>query len=279
MNVRYDLEKIKSYIIDLCIITDASMAVYDTEMRMIYVRQKKGDRFCHRLLGSTDGADKCRQSDLTLLKRCAETGLPQSHICHAGLLDTAVPIIKDSMIVGYLIIGRVRPSREFNDDVAQRLSWSDINKKELKDAYESLAYFTQEQLDSLVHLIISTFIDNAITVEYNDILSAAVQYIDSNLNRQITISELCAKCYVSKNQLYTAFRENLSTTIKDYIVARKLEKAKQLLVDTDKSIIEIAEAVAVGEYSYFCKLFKKKTGMTPKGFRERRYALNAQNNI
>ena len=275
MNVRYDLEKIKSYIIDLCIVTDASMAVYDTDMRMIYVRQKKGDRFCHRLLGSTDGADKCRQSDLTLLKRCAETGLPQSHICHAGLLDTAVPIIKDSMIVGYLIIGRVRPSREFNEDVAKRLSWSDINTKELQDSYESLAYFTQEQLKSLVNLIISTFIDNAITVEYTDTLSAAVEYIDNNLHRQITVSELCAKCFVSKNQLYSAFRDNLGTTIKEYIVARKLEKAKQLLVDTDRPIVEISEAVAVGEYSYFCKLFKKKTGMTPKAFRERRYAVDA----
>ncbi len=275
MNVRYDLEKIKSYIIDLCVITDASMAVYDTEMRMIYVRQKKGDLFCHRLLDSTDGADKCRQSDLTLLKRCAETGLPQSHICHAGLLDTAVPIIKDGAIVGYLIIGRVRPSREFNEDVAQRLAWSDINTKELQDSYKSLAYFTQEQLDSLVNLIISTFIDNAITVEYTDTLSAAIQFIDSNLHRQITVPELCAKCYVAKNQLYAAFRENLGTTIKEYIVARKLEKAKQLLVDTDEPIAEIAEAVAVGEYSYFCKLFKKKTGMTPKTFRERRYALDA----
>ena len=275
MNVRYDLEKIKSYIIDLCIVTDASMAVYDTDMRMIYVRQKKGDRFCHRLLGSTDGADKCRQSDLTLLKRCAETGLPQSHICHAGLLDTAVPIIKDSMIVGYLIIGRVRPSREFNEDVAKRLSWSDINTKELQDSYESLAYFTQEQLKSLVNLIISTFIDNAITVEYTDTLSAAVEYIDNNLHRQITVSELCAKCFVSKNQLYSAFRDNLGTTIKEYIVARKLEKAKQLLVDTDRPIVEISEAVAIGEYSYFCKLFKKKTGMTPKAFRERRYAVDA----
>lgn len=275
MNVRYDLEKIKSYIIDLCIVTDASMAVYDTDMRMIYVRQKKGDRFCHRLLGSTDGADKCRQSDLTLLKRCAETGLPQSHICHAGLLDTAVPIIKDSMIVGYLIIGRVRPSREFNEDVAKRLSWSDINTKELQDSYESLAYFTQEQLKSLVNLIISTFIDNAITVEYTDTLSAAVEYIDNNLHRQITVSELCAKCFVSKNQLYNAFRDNLGTTIKEYIVARKLEKAKQLLVDTDRPIVEISEAVSIGEYSYFCKLFKKKTGMTPKAFRERRYAVDA----
>ena len=275
MNVRYDLEKIKSYIIDLCIVTDASMAVYDTDMRMIYVRQKKGDRFCHRLLGSTDGADKCRQSDLTLLKRCAETGLPQSHICHAGLLDTAVPIIKDSMIVGYLIIGRVRPSREFNEDVAKRLSWSDINTKELQDSYESLAYFTQEQLKSLVNLIISTFIDNAITVEYTDTLSAAVEYIDNNLHRQITVSELCAKCFVSKNQLYSAFRDNLGTTIKEYIVARKLEKAKQLLVDTDRPIVEISEAVSIGEYSYFCKLFKKKTGMTPKAFRERRYAVDA----
>jgi len=179
------------------------------------------------------------------------------------------------MIVGYLIIGRVRPSREFNEDVAKRLSWSDINTKELQDSYESLAYFTQEQLKSLINLIISTFIDNAITVEYTDTLSAAVEYIDNNLHRQITVSQLCAKCFVSKNQLYRAFRYNLSTTIKEYIVARKLEKAKQLLVDTDRPIVEISEAVSIGEYSYFCKLFKKKTGMTPKAFRERRYAVDA----
>lgn len=276
MDVRYDLEKIKSFIKDLCTVTGASMAVYDTAMRMIYVRQKSDSRFCHRLLDSQEGADKCRQSDIALLRQCAATGLPQSHICHAGLLDTAVPIIKDSMIVGYFVIGRVRPTREFNSDVAQRLSWCDIDPEQLQRSYESLAYFTQDQLNSLVNLLVGMFIDNAITIEYGDALSAAVEYIDNNLHRQITVSELCAKCYVSKNELYAAFRENLGTTIKDYIIARKLEKARQLLLDTDKTVIEISEMVAIGEYAYFCRLFKSKCGMTPKSFRERRHALQAE---
>lgn len=268
MEIKYNLEKIKSFVKDLCEVTGASMAVYDAEMRMIYLRQKRDDRFCQMLLGCKEGSDKCRHSDMALLNRCASTEKPQSHICHAGLIDTAVPIKKDCITVGYFIIGRVRPTKEVNDDLLNNLSWSGIPSDELRTAYDSLTYFTQQQLDSLVNLLVTLFVDNAITVEYTDTLSAAVEYIDNNLHRRLSVSEICAKCYVSKNRLYAAFRDNLNTTINSYIISRKLEKAKSLLVDTDKPIAEIAEETAVGDYTYFCKLFKSRCGMSPKAFRD-----------
>lgn len=268
MEVKYNLDKIKSFVKDLCTVTGASMAVYDTSMRMIYLKQRENDRFCHQVLGCDEGAEKCHRSDRMLLEQCAKTGRPQSHICHAGLIDTAVPIIKDCMTVGYFIIGRVRPSKEYSDNVAERLSWCEIDADNLKDSYESLAYFTQEELDSLVNLLVNIFIDSAISIEYSDTLSAAVEYIDSNIHRRISVSDLCSKCYVSKNRLYSAFRDQLNTTIKDYIIARKIDEAKRLLTVTNKPIIEVAEMVAVGEYTYFCKLFKKRCGMSPKAFRE-----------
>ncbi len=268
MKIKYNLDKIKSFVNDLCTVTGASMAVYNTSMRMIYLRQKENDQFCHQLLGCNEGADKCHQSDRRLLQQCADTGKPQSHICHAGLIDTAVPIIKDCMTVGYFIIGRVRPTKEYNDSVAERLSWCDIDTDRLKATYESLAYFTQEELNSLVNLLVNIFIESAISIEYSDTLTAAVEYIERNIHRRILVTELCAKCYTSKNKLYAAFRDNLNTTIKDYIIARKIEEAKRLLTNTEKTINEISEMIAVGEYSYFCKLFKKKCGLSPKKFRE-----------
>ena len=268
MEVKYNLEKIKSFIKDLCEVTGASMAVYDTEMRMIYQKQKRDDRFCQLLLGCKEGADRCRHSDMTLLNQCATTGVPQSHICHAGLIDTAVPIKKDSITVGYFVIGRVRPTKEFTDDLIDRLSWCDISPIEMRSAYDSLTYFTQQQLDCLVNLLLNLFIDSAISIEYSDTLSAAIEYINNNLHRRLSVTEICEKCYVSKNRLYEAFRNNLNTTINDYIVARKLERAKSLLTGTDKSIAEISDEVAVGDYTYFCKLFKCKCGVSPKSFRD-----------
>ena len=53
----------------------------------------------------------------------------------------------------------------------------------------------------------------------------------------------------------------------DYVSRKKVEKAKDLLIFSDKKINEIAEMVGINNYSYFCKVFKKIEGMTPIKYR------------
>ena len=267
MEIRYNLEKIKAIVTNLSIAFDASMAIYDEAGHTLFRRFKENETFCDELQRRLQGRAMCRCSDTALLKKCAETGKPQSHVCHAGLIDTAIPLIKDSLTVGYLIIGRIRPTRELPESTVRRLHWHSADLPLLQEQYRTLAYFTQEQLDALIALVNQIFFESAICIEYTDVLASAVAYIDSHLRQPITVSQLCTQCYVSKNRLYALFHDNFHTTVKDFIVERKLNLAKQLLLDTQMPIKDVAEAVSLGDHTYFCKLFKKRTGMSAKEYR------------
>lgn len=75
-----------------------------------------------------------------------------------------------------------------------------------------------------------------------------------------------SSCYVSK-----LFRQETGVTITDYLIAVRMEKAKQFLADYPHlKNYEISAMVGYSDPVYFNKLFKKKIGMTPREYKEKR---------
>ena len=67
--------------------------------------------------------------------------------------------------------------------------------------------------------------------------------------------------------LYVRYTGLTSRTLQ-YIVKKKIEKAQLLLITKDLAIKEIAYTLGYDNYSYFIKLFKKQTGLTPQTYKE-----------
>ena len=63
------------------------------------------------------------------------------------------------------------------------------------------------------------------------------------------------------------FKKSTGSSFKEYLNMVRIEESKRLLSNTDFSIIDIAIAVGFEDQSYFSKVFKKFTGLTPKQFR------------
>ena len=53
------------------------------------------------------------ESISNLLKKCKETKQTQKHVCHAGLIDIAIPIIYENSIIGYIILGQIKTEKTF----------------------------------------------------------------------------------------------------------------------------------------------------------------------
>lgn len=101
----------------------------------------------------------------------------------------------------------------------------------------------------------------------NSAVIKAVDYINENYTEEITLEELCEASGVSKQHLCRLFRSVLNTRPMEYIAKRRIQAAKELLSDTDKTIDEISEETGFCTGSYFCKLFRRYEGMTPSQFR------------
>jgi AraC-like DNA-binding protein/mannose-6-phosphate isomerase-like protein (cupin superfamily) len=98
-----------------------------------------------------------------------------------------------------------------------------------------------------------------------DVLS----YLIAHYQEHLHIEDLVAHFPVSRSQLFTLFKETTGTTIKQFLIEYRLNKAKQLLIETELAVTDICAAVGFGDMSHFFHVFKKETNLTPKQFRMR----------
>ena len=268
--IRYDASKLQDVIKDFCVITGVSVSVLDDEFEVLASYSEQMPAFCLAIQSTPDGKEKCLCSDMALLKRCRESGKAQSHICHAGVMDAALPIGKDGGIIGYILIGRTRVA-DFSE-IEPRLSWLSEDRSVLQEQYEQLQTYNDRQIHSMFELasmIVSFILTNEIIrSEENAFAKLAKDYVNGHLCESLSVGTLCRSLGVSKNALYERFRTAFGKTVGEYITDARLKKAKKLLCDSTLSIDSIAEQTGFASYTYFSRSFKKKYRLPPLAYRK-----------
>ena len=268
--IRYDASKLQDVIKDFCVITGVSVSVLDDEFEVLASYSEQMPAFCLAIQSTPDGKEKCLCSDMALLKRCRESGKAQSHICHAGVMDAALPIDKDGGIIGYILIGRTRVA-DFSE-IEPRLSWLSEDRSVLQEQYEQLQTYNDRQIHSMFELasmIVSFILTNEIIrSEENAFAKLAKDYVNGHLCESLSVGTLCRSLGVSKNALYERFRTAFGKTVGEYITDARLKKAKKLLCDSTLSIDSIAEQTGFASYTYFSRSFKKKYHLPPLAYRK-----------
>ncbi|WP_379131925.1 response regulator [Paenibacillus sp. sgz500958] len=103
----------------------------------------------------------------------------------------------------------------------------------------------------------------------DQLMNAAVQYITEHLSSDIGIDEIAQKLGISGSYFCLLFKNRFAMTFVEYVTLQRMEAAKFMLVNSDKSITTIGSGVGYHERRYFTKVFQKQTGMSPKEYRDR----------
>ncbi len=98
-------------------------------------------------------------------------------------------------------------------------------------------------------------------------LSKALGFIGRNLHRRLSIDEIVSSTTISRRMLERVFRQELDSGISEELQGARVRYAKRLLMETDKSMAEVAEASGFSYQSYFTQVFKASTGSNPRAFR------------
>lgn len=109
--------------------------------------------------------------------------------------------------------------------------------------------------------------------EGEDIIPAStiqkiMEEIKKNYTENITLTDLADKYGISVSRLSELLKQHFQLSFSEYIVSKRVQKAKELLADEKLSIDAIAEAVGYNDYFYFTKVFKKNTGISPSKYRK-----------
>lgn len=103
-------------------------------------------------------------------------------------------------------------------------------------------------------------------------LRRATQYINDNLGRDVSLSEIACAVAMSPYHFARVFKQTTGIAPHQYLIGCRIECAKSLLRETDLSITEIAHRIGCTNQSHFSMLFHRATAMTPSMFRQQRWA-------
>lgn len=104
--------------------------------------------------------------------------------------------------------------------------------------------------------------------EKENIVQKSVAFIEQNYYNHIDVDLLCKHVNYSRSYLSRMFKNDLNSTIPEYINMVRIRNAKALLKETNLSIREIAFSVGINDCFYFSKTFKRLVGQSPVSYRK-----------
>lgn len=151
---------------------------------------------------------------------------------------------------------------EYFEDIYREYKGEDIFAKSLANAIAS----------TLVINLLRKYRKN-ISIKHDKKVNRQIDYIksfiDTNYNDDIKLEDLSQMAYMNKFHLISEFKQSYRITPIEYLILKRVEVSKDLLISTNHTMEEISALVGFNSQSYFNQVFKKKVGQTPSQFRRK----------
>ena len=275
MIINYNELELNQLLADFYKLTNIPVSLFDTDFNQLAYQPTTMPEFCRIIKSTKLGKKRCQMSDKNICQLCGEQLKPLLHRCHAGLMDIALPIIHNGIILGYLMFGQI-------DDVESKSNtfestWANcqdlkIDKTLLQRAYNQLQHFELDTVMSAMRILQACtyyiWTSDLIAMEKNQLADKIDTFITNNLQEQLSVDLLCHTFNITKNRLYSICRNVFGETVNNYIQKKRIDVAKKLLLSVDEPIYNVSRMVGIDDYNYFIKIFKSKTGVTPKTYQK-----------
>ncbi|MEH7493868.1 helix-turn-helix domain-containing protein, partial [Neobacillus niacini] len=133
-----------------------------------------------------------------------------------------------------------------------------------------------DEIISLAQEVLYNFTERVLQVKnerYSQTVTACKNYIFNHLYEEINHDDLATTIGLTPNYVSTLFKKEVGITISEYVQHVKIDEAKKLIEYSSTPISEICSLLNFTDQSYFTKVFKKHTGITPKQYREKHHLL------
>lgn len=181
----------------------------------------------------------------------------------ATLADTPLRSLKNSVICSSTIFARAAINGGVPSPSALTLSDTYIFEIEHASTLEALTRIEVDMLVSFVKQVI-LFNENA----YSNPIARVMSFIDENLTEKITLEKLSDVAFLHPNYLSKRFKKEVGISLSRYILKRKVEESKHLLLCTEMPVSDVSVTYGFSSQSYYIKVFKEFIGDTPSNLRK-----------
>jgi AraC-like DNA-binding protein/ligand-binding sensor protein len=235
--------------------------------------------FCALISKKSRACAACLQVQERLRQKAA--GETASVTCPVGLCDTAVPVRMSDRLVGYLQVGQVfrKPPTEdqFKKVVQLCKKWEvDMPRETLRNAFFSGKVVSQKEHDSTIGLLAIfaqhlAMLSNQVFIQQENaeppVITRARTYILEHQTDEITLGQVAKAVNMSSYYFCKMFKKVAGINFTDYVARVRIEKSKNLLLNPNLRISEIAFEVGFQSLTHFNRVFKKILGQSPTEYR------------
>ncbi|MBQ8742737.1 MAG: PocR ligand-binding domain-containing protein [Clostridia bacterium] len=271
MKININTEKIKSAFWDFYKATEIPLSLYLRDMSYISFDMPTIP-YCAAIQSTQRGLNACRCSDQTMIEKCISSGTVSTHLCHAGLIDIAVPIIIGDTVIACITLGRMRGAEDF-DRIKEYVASLSLPTNEMREYYYQTSYYDPDKVEIISRLAVilakHLLLEDMLKVSSENRVDSVVKFIDDNFHKDLSVDAVSRATHLSSSTLYSMIRNNFGCTLSEYINAKRVRASVELLTgQTDLSIEEISIRVGFSSAAYYTKIFKHIMGTTPLKFRK-----------
>jgi AraC-like DNA-binding protein len=241
--------------------------------------QRSENPFCAMLATRSRACAACLQVQQKLAETCRDDA--QTVVCQVGLCDTAVPVKLGDQLIGFLHTGQVfrkKPTAAQFEKIAKLAeSWGVVTDREvMRDAYMNTRVLTAKEHDSVIKLLTIfaqhlSMVTNQIVVQQNHaeppVITRAKEFIKQHQTEDLSLGQVAKAVNTSTFYFCKMFKKITGLNFTDYLSRIRIENAKNLLLNPNLRISEIAYEVGFQSLTHFNRVFKRIVGQSPTEYR------------
>lgn len=290
--MKTDIEKLKNLLDALSrdmgwqiIIEDFYAVLRPYELIANYMSDKNWhtNPYCLKIKKNTRLWQRCVNLKAATTKSIRKRGEPGWSICYCGVAEYTYPIFINGIHIGTVVVTGYfsKLSEKMSEILSKRVSLSCKEFSNLR--IENLKIITKEEEQRLFSYIsvVADFIE--CIAEKSPIINTqgeqgnnhkqkyirkALDYIEKHYFDDISPESVAKRCHISVSYLQHLFIEFLGEGVASNIRRKRLERACQLLIETDRSVSNIAFSCGFYSPDYFSSVFKRSFNMTPLAYRK-----------
>ena len=273
--IYYDKKHLLEIIQAFYTLTGIRVGLLYTNTQEFFAYPDERSLFCTIVRADPEINKKCINCDLSHMEQCKKMNTSLVYTCHLGLTEVIAPLKENDTIICYFMFGQIIID-EFKEQsrliIHNSIKEAGFDDMAIEKAIENINCVSSSKLkasikvfEAIIMQIIST---NLIKFTRMDFINHLNSFIDEHISEKIIVKDIYRYFQISRSSLYEYLKTYLDCGLSDYILNRKINYTKNLLINSKIKIGELSEKAGFSDYNYFSRVFRKKTGVSPRAFRQ-----------
>lgn len=277
MKLEFNREQLLELMQDFYTLSGIRIVLFDDDYHELLSYPDKPCRFCQMMKGNEVTQRLCNASDAQSFRQAEREKKLIIYHCHAGLIEATIPLEDNHVTIGYLMFGQIsnhHSVQELKNTLQAYLDRYSIVPS--PNIWDGIPIKSHAQIQAAAKIMEActhyALLSQAVGLKRLEFSRQLHAYLLAHLHEPLNSQKIAQDLQISRSKLYEQCQQFLGMGVGEYLKKLRMEQAQTLLRNTSLSMAQVAEQVGFSDYNYFCRVFKKETGLSTRQVRKQQGA-------